>query len=78
MRKEELKNYCMEKLQFIESILEDTSFTFTPMLKLRLMTKQNILKHLVDYETCFNFVDVDHLEKYIEDSADIVCGFYED
>ena len=78
MRKEELKNYCMEKLQSIESILEDSSFTFAPMLKLRLMAKQNILKHLVDYETYFHFVDIDHLSQYIEDSADIVCGFYED
>lgn len=78
MRKEELKNYCMEKLQSIESLLEDTNFTFAPMLKLRLMAKQNIIKHLVDYETCFNFASIEHLAKYIEDSADIVCGFYEE
>ena len=78
MRKEELKNYCMEKLQSIESILEDTSFTFAPTLKLRLMTKKHIIKHLVDYETCFNFANVEHLAKYIEDSANIVCGFYEE
>ena len=78
MRKEELKNYCVERLQSIESILDDPSFTFAPMLKLKLTVKKNILKHLVDYETCFNFIDIEHLSQYIEDSANIVCGFYEE
>lgn len=78
MRKEELKNYCIERLQSIESILDDPSFTFAPMLKLKLTVKKNILKHLVDYETCFNFIDIEHLSQYIEDSANIVCGFYEE
>lgn len=78
MRKEELKNYCIERLQSIESILEDSSFIFAPMLKLRLTVKKNILKHLVDYETCFNFIDIEHLSQYIEDSANTVCGFYEE
>ena len=58
-RMQELKNYCYEKLQAIESILETTtSFTFAPILKLRLVTKQNILKHIVDYETYFNFANI--------------------
>lgn len=78
MRKEELKNYCIERLQSIESILDDPSFTFAPMLKLKLTVKKNILKHLVDYETCFNFIDIEHLSQYIEDSANTVCGFYEE
>lgn len=78
MRKEELKNYCVEKLQSIESILDDPSFIFAPMLKLKLTVKKNILKHLIDYETCFNFIDIEHLSQYIEDSANTVCGFYED
>lgn len=78
MRKEELKNYCVEKLKSIESILDDPSFTFAPMLKLKLTVKKNILKHLIDYETCFNFIDIEHLSQYIEDSANTVCGFYEE
>ena len=80
MRREELKAYCENKLQAIESILngETTSFNFAPMLKLRLVTKKNIVKHLVDYETCFNFASVEDLAKYIEDRTDIICGFYEE
>ena len=78
-RIQELSNYCQERLQSIESLLENTtSFNFAPMLKLRLVTKQNILKHLVDHETCFNFASVEDLAKYIEDRTDIICGFYED
>ncbi len=76
--REELKTFCVEKLESIEKILDETtSFTFAPMLKLRLMAKKNILKHLVDYNTCFNFANTEQLNQYIEDSADIVCGFYE-
>lgn len=78
MRREELKDYCLNKLQAIEALLDDTSFNFAPMLKLRLYTKKNIVKHLVDYETCFNFASIEEIAKYIEDSADIICGFYEE
>ena len=78
MRKEELKGYCFNKLQAIEHLLNNTNFSFAPMLKIKLMAKKNIVKHLVDYETCFNFASVEDLEKYINDRADIICGFYEE
>ncbi len=78
-RIQELSNYCQERLQSIESLLENTtSFNFAPMLKLRLVTKQNILKHLVDYETYFHFASVEDLAQYIEDRTDIICGFNEE
>ena len=79
--KKELKEFCLNKLQTVESMLygDDltTNYNFAPMLKLRLTAKQNILKHLVDYETCFYFASIEEISKYIEDSADIICGFYE-
>lgn len=82
MRCEELKEYCFNKLQAIESILNEgdstTSFDFAPNLKLRLTTKVNILKHLINYETCLNFASVEELSNYIEDRTDIILGFYED
>ena len=78
-RMQELKNYCLERLQSVESLLENTtSFTFAPILKLRLMTKQSILKHIVDYETYYHFVDIEDLDQYLEDKTDIICGFYEE
>jgi len=79
MNRYELKEFCVKKLESINSILEDTtSLTFAPNLKLRLMAKKNIVKHLIEYNTCFNFADIEQLNQYIEDSADIVCGFYEE
>ncbi len=75
MRREELKNFCLNKLQSIESILNDVEMT--PITRLRLITKKNVLKNLVDYETCFHFYSIEDIAKYIEDAADIVCGFYE-
>lgn len=78
MNKYELKEFCVKKLESIDDILENTtSFTFAPNLKLRLIAKKNIIKHLIDYNTCFNFADVEQLNQYIENNADIVCGFYE-
>lgn len=71
-----MKNYCYNRLQAVELMLENE--VLSPVLKLRLYTKRNILKHLIDYETYRHFMDIDALDKYIEDSADIVCGFYED
>ena len=38
----------------------------------------NILNHLIGFDTYGNFVDAEDLNKYIEDSADIILGFYED
>ena len=79
--KKELKEFCLNKLQAVESMLYGdgltTNYNFAPMLKLRLTAKQNILKHLVDYETCFYFASIEEISKYIVDSTDIICGFYE-
>ena len=78
-RIQELFNYCQERLQSIESLLENTtSFTFAPMLKLRLITKQNILRHLVDYKTCYHFASIEDIAQYIEDRTDTICGFNEE
>ncbi len=76
MKREELKDYCFNKLQSLESVLDSDVF-MTPITRLRMKVKCNILKHLVDYETCFNFYSIEEIAKYIEDRADIICGFYE-
>jgi hypothetical protein len=77
-RVENLKNYCEFKLSVIESLLSDMNETLTPYLKLRMHTKINMLRHLIDYDTYENFLDEEELNKYLEDTADIICGFYED
>lgn len=71
-----MKSYCLEKLYSIELILNDV--LLSPAMKLRLYAKKNILKHLVDYRTYNHFLSKEELDKYIEDSADIICGFYEE
>lgn len=71
-----MKSYCLVKLQSIETILNDV--ILAPAMKLRLYAKRNILKHLIDYDTYRNFANTKELDKYIEDSANIICGFYED
>lgn len=75
MRKN-LRGFCLEKLYSIELILNDV--LLSPAMKLRLYAKKNILKHLVDYRTYNHFLSKEELDKYIEDSADIICGFYEE
>lgn len=77
-RVSDLKDYCEFKLATIESLLSDMNNTLTPYLKLRLNIKVNILHHLIDYNTFGNFFDEEELNKYLEDSADVICGFYED
>lgn len=71
-----MRSYCLEKLYSIELILNDV--LLSPVMKLRLHAKKNILKHLVDYRTYNHFLSKEELDKYIEDSADIICGFYEE
>ena len=75
---ENLKNYCEFKLSIIESLLSDMIETLTPDLKLRMRTKVNMLNHLIDYDTYGNFLNEEELNKYLEDTADVICGFYED
>ena len=75
---ENLKNYCEFKLSIIESLLSDMNETLTPDLKLRMRTKVNMLNHLIDYDTYGNFLNEEELNKYLEDTADVICGFYED
>lgn len=77
-RVENLKNYCEFKLSIIESLLSDMNETLTPDLKLRMRTKVNMLNHLIDYDTYGNFLNEEELNKYLEDTADVICGFYED
>lgn len=71
-----MRSYCLNRLNAIEYMLETVDFV--PIQKLRLVTKQNILKHLIEFKTYNNFANLEELERYIEDSTDIVCGFYED
>jgi hypothetical protein len=71
-----MKSYCLNRLNAIEYMLKTVEFV--PAQKLRLITKQNILKHLIEFKTYNNFANQEELERYIEDSTDIVCGFYED
>lgn len=78
-RKELLKGYCVEKLASTNKLLndKDTSFTFAPNLKIRLMARKNILSHLIEFNTCYNFASTDDLENYIENNIDVICGFYD-
>jgi hypothetical protein len=77
-RVENLKNYCEFKLSVIKSLLSDMNETLTPYLKLRLNAKVNILNHIIDFNTYEYFLNEEEVNKYIEDSADLICGFYED
>ena len=73
-----LKKYCEFKLSIIKSLLEDMNNSLTPYLKLRLNAKVNILNHIIDFNTYEYFFNEEEINKYLEDSADIICGFYED
>ena len=77
-RVSDLKNYCEFKLSIIKSLLEDMNNSLTPYLKLRLNAKVNILNHIIDFNTYEYFFSEEEINKYLEDSADIICGFYED
>ena len=77
-RVENLKKYCEFKLSIIKSLLEDMNNSLTPYLKLRLNAKVNILNHIIDFNTYEYFFNEEEINKYLEDSADIICGFYED
>lgn len=77
-RVENLKNYCEFKLSIIKSLLSDMNETLTPYLKLRLNAKVNILNHIIDFNTYGYFLNEEEVNKYLEDSADLICGFYED
>ena len=77
-RVENLKNYCEFKLSIIKSLLEDMNNSLTPYLKLRLNVKVNILNHIIDFDTYGHFLNEEEINKYLEDNADIICGFYED
>lgn len=74
-RVEELREYCEYKLMIIKSLLDDIH-NLTVDTKLRLTVKIDILNHLIEYKTYGNFLNKEELNRYIEDSADIVCGFY--
>lgn len=73
-----LKDYCEFKLSIIKSLLEDMNNSLTPYLKLRLNVKVNILNHIIDFDTYGHFLNEKEINKYLEDNADIICGFYED
>ena len=75
-RIEELRSYCLERLNSLNYL--EKHVEYQPAQKLRLKTKQNILNHLIDYKGYANFLNKEELDKYIESRADIVCGFYED
>lgn len=77
-RVEDLKNYCEFKLSIIKSLLKDMDNSLTPDLKLRLNAKVNILNHIIDFDTYGHFLNEEEVNKYLEDSADLICGFYED
>lgn len=77
-RVENLKDYCEFKLAIIKSLLEDMNNSLTPYLKLRLNAKVNILNHIIDFDTYGYFFNEEEINKYLEDNADIICGFYED
>jgi hypothetical protein len=77
-RVENLKDYCEFKINVIESLLLDMNNTLTPDLKFRMHTKINMLHHLINYKTYGNFLNEEELNKYLEDTADIICGFYEE
>lgn len=73
-----LKIACLTKLAVAEVILEEDYGNLSPSSKLRLHTKINILKHLIDFETYANFLNEEELNKYIENNIDIILGFYEE
>ncbi len=73
-----LKIACLTKLAVAEVILEEDYGNLPPSSKLRLHTKINILKHLIDFETYAHFLNEEELNKYIENNIDIILGFYEE
>ena len=75
-RVQTLNDYCFRRLQSLESVLAEIELR--PFVKLRLQTERNILKHLIDFDTAANFANVEHLQKYVDDSVRLVTGFYED
>lgn len=71
----ELKDYCEFKLNILESLLRDIDLS--PEVKLRINTKIDILNHLINFNTYNNFSTKEEINRYIEDSTDIILGFYE-
>lgn len=71
----ELKNYCEFKLNILESLLRDIDPSSA--IKLRIKTKIDILNHLINFKTYNNFSTKEEINRYIEDSTDIILGFYE-
>jgi hypothetical protein len=73
-----LKDYCEFKLNVLNSLLDDMGHSMESDMKLRIYTKINIVKALLDFKNYAYFLNNEELQNYIEDSADIICGFYED
>mgnify|MGYP003288255844 CR=1 FL=1 len=77
-RIEGLRKECLMKLAAAETILELYEESLPTIAKLRLRTKINILTHLLDYRTYSHFLNVEELNKYIENNINIILGFYEE
>jgi hypothetical protein len=73
-----LRDYCEFKLNVLNSLLTDMDKTMESDIKLRIHVKVNIVKALLDFKNYAYFLNNEELQNYIEDSADIICGFYED
>ena len=73
-----LRNYCEFKLDVLNSLLVDMEQSLEPNTKLRIHIKINIVKNLLDFKNYAHFLNEEELQQYIEDSADTICGFYQE
>ena len=75
-REANIKGYLLERLSLLKRIKMNCDSS--PLDKVKSMAKINIITHLIDYGGYRHFLDQEEVDKYIEQSANIICGFYED
>lgn len=75
-RESNIKGYLLERLSLLKRV--EMSCDFNPLDKVKSMAKINIITHLIDYGGYRHFLDKEEVDKYIEQSANIICGFYEE
>jgi hypothetical protein len=75
-RESNIKGYLLERLSLLKRI--ETNCSLSPLDKVKYMAKINIITHLIDYDGYRHFLDKEEVDKYIEQSANIICGFYEE
>ena len=72
----DLKNYSEFKLVMLECLV-NTEKSMEPLTKLKLTAQINILKRLIETKDYSYFLNISELNRYIEENANIICGFQE-